>query len=35
MRRKLKDGGAGHLRIDRDMDKGLRLRVGSPDEGED
>jgi len=33
-RRKLKDGGAGHLRIDRDMDKGLRLRVGSPDDGE-
>jgi len=34
MRRKLRDGGAGHLRIDRDLDRGLRLRVGVPDEGE-
>ena len=34
MRRKLRDGGAGHLRIDRDLDRGLRLRVGAPDEGE-
>jgi len=34
MRRKLRDGGAWHLRIDRDPDRGLRLRIGDPEEGE-
>jgi len=32
MRRKLKDGGAGHIRVDRDQDRGLRLRIGDPEE---